>query len=399
MRVLMLNHNVRGRSTYFRALGLGRELARGGHEVWLLTISPHARWRFRHERVDGVDLVETPDLLWGSLRTGWDLWDCLRRIWYGMRLGPFDVVHAFDNRPAVIVPALVLSRRWGVPLCSDWADWWGGPGGVIQATRPWVVRTLFGWIETYFEEHFRHAASLVTVTSRALEQRAIGLGIPPDKVLYVPSGADVERIVPVAVEEARRRLGLPCEVPIVEYMGFVQYDIGLALEAFALVRRRRQALFLLVGPSSRKVGALIRRLGLRLGEDIVVTGPQDAGTLAWWLGAADVLLLPFQNAQYNIGRGPIKLGDYLAAGRPIVTNPVGDVGALLASHRCGLLAGEDPVEFAASIEALLDDPAARLSMGRTARELAEGPMSWAACAARLVQGYRGVTTCGKEWER
>jgi len=391
MRILMLNHNVRGRSTYFRALGLARQLVRRGHGVDLMTISPKARWGFRECDVDGVRLIETPDVLWGSLRTGWDPWDCLRRYLYGRRLGPIDVIHAFDNRPAVILPALALARERGVPMCSDWADWWGGPGGVINATRPWCVRTMFGWIETFFEEHFRTYASLLTVTSRALEQRAHGLGIRPSKVHYLPSGADVERIVPVPQQEARRRLDLAVECPVIEYMGFVQYDIGLALEAFAVLRRRgREAVFLLVGPGSRKVSTLARRLDLRVGEDLIVTGPQPVESLTWWLGAADVLLLPFQNAQYNIGRGPIKLGDYLASGRPIVTNSVGDVGALLATYQFGMAAGEAPGDFADKIDLLLNDGELCRVLGRRARVLAEGALSWAACGARLEDLYRTV---------
>jgi len=391
MRVLMLNHNVRGRSTYFRALGIARQLVRRGHEVDLMTISPTARWGFIDCSVDGVHLIETPDLLVGSLRTGWDPWDCLRRYLHGRRLGHFDVIHAFDNRPAVILPALALARERGVPLCSDWADWWGGPGGVISATRPWVVRTLFGWIETFFEEHYRSYARVLTVTSRALEQRAHRLGIDPSLVHYVPSGADAERITPVSQQEARRRCGLPVGRQIIEYMGFVQYDIGLALEAFAVLRcRRRGTLFLLVGPGSRKVSALARRLGLRIGEDLIVTGPQPVDSLTWWLGAADVLLLPFQNTQYNIGRGPIKLGDYLASGRPMVTHPVGDVGALLEAHQFGVAAGERPEDFADKIALLLDDAELCRTLGQRARALAEGPLSWATCSAKVEELYRAV---------
>lgn len=388
MRLLMLNHNVRGRSTYFRAMGLARQLARRGHEVWLMTISPTARWRVRSYEMDGVHLVETPDLLVGSLRTGWDPWDCAQRYRFAAKLAPWDLIHAFDNRPAVILPALALARRGAIPLCSDWADWWGGPGGVISATRPWPVRVLFGWVETFFEEHFRAYADLLTVTSRALKQRACGLGIDPSLVHYLPSGADVERIVPVPREEARRRLGLPSDHAIVEYMGFVQYDIELALEAFAVLRRRgTRVVFLLVGPGSRKAARCVRRLGLRLGEEVLVTGPQPVESLSWWLGAADVLLLPFQNTQYNIGRGPIKLGDYLASGRPLVTNPVGDVGSLLSSHEFGLAAGEDPEDFAAKVALLLDDEGLRAAMGRTARRLAEGAMSWASCGEKLAGLY------------
>ncbi len=72
MRLLFLNHNVRGRGTYVRAFQLGRELVRAGHEVTLVTTSERARWAVREEASDGVRVVEMPDLWWGPARTGWD---------------------------------------------------------------------------------------------------------------------------------------------------------------------------------------------------------------------------------------------------------------------------------------------------------------------------------------
>ncbi len=388
MHVLMLNHNVRGRSTYFRAMGLARELVRAGETVTIMTISSRSRFRVHESNDNGVMVLESPDLLWGSLRTGWDPWDTVRRYFLGKRIGPIDIVHAFDSRPAVIFPGLALSRKMGIPLCSDWADWWGR-GGVISATRPWPVKLLFGGVETFFEEHFRKYADLVTVTSRALERRALDLGLPRHKVHYIPSGADAERIRPVAKEAARNTLGLPHGVPIIEYMGFVQYDIALALEAFALVRREMPAArFLLVGPGGRKVDHLVQRLGIS--EGVMVTGVQPPGTMETWLGAADVLLLPYQDTLYNRGRGPIKLGDYLASGRPIVTNPVGEIGDLLQREQVGLLAGEKPHEFGREVLRLLRNPELAQRLGAKAREVAEGSLNWRHFGGLLLELYREV---------
>lgn len=382
----MLNHNIRGRSTYFRAVGLAKELVKRGHSVTLMTIAPSARWRARRTNERGVDIIETPDLLFGSLRTGWDPWDGICRYRLGKALDSVDLVHAFDNRPAVILPALALSRKLGVPLCSDWADWWGR-GGVISATRPWPVRLLFGGIETFFEEHFRAYADLLTVTSRALEQRALELGIPRNRVRYLPSGADTDRISPIDKAVARERLGLPVEGLLIEYMGYVQYDLDLALRAFALVRGQLpQVQFLLVGPANRKVRRLVERLGVE--ESVMVTGPQPHSSMSSWLAAADVLLLPFQDTIYNRGRGPIKLGDYLASGRPFVTNPVGEIREILAQDQVALAAGEDPRDFAGKTLLLLQDRELAALLGANARQMAEGPLNWGHFGGQLETWYR-----------
>src|SRR5258708_4193778 len=75
MRILSLNHNVvRRGGTFFRAYHAARHLVRRGHTVTLLTISAERRWGFRREVSEGVEIIETPDALWGVGRSGWDLW-------------------------------------------------------------------------------------------------------------------------------------------------------------------------------------------------------------------------------------------------------------------------------------------------------------------------------------
>src|SRR4030095_12941543 len=101
MRVLILNHNVRGRGGYVRGFQLGRELVRRGHSVTLVTTSASARYGFASGVTDGVEVIEAPDLLIGRGRTGWDPWNTLRRM-LKLRDRSFDIVHAFDCRPAVV---------------------------------------------------------------------------------------------------------------------------------------------------------------------------------------------------------------------------------------------------------------------------------------------------------
>src|SRR5207247_1029074 len=104
----------------------------------------------------------------------------------------------------------------------------------------------------------------------------------------------------------------------------VQYDLELAIRAFAEARARVPAArLLLVGPKSRDVGRLVQQLGI--GASVHEYGPRPFAEVPTFLGAADVLLLPMSDNLMNRARGPIKLGDYLASGRATLANPVGDL--------------------------------------------------------------------------
>ncbi len=108
-----------------------------------------------------------------------------------------------------------------------------------------------------------------------------------------------------------------------------------------------------------------------------------------YLACGDVLLLPFTDKICNIGRGPIKLGDYMSAGRPIVTQPVGDLRSMFQNDDpMGLLVGDKPREFANGICELLADPDRAEQYGRNARRLAEEKYSWLKVTERLESYYQ-----------
>jgi glycosyltransferase involved in cell wall biosynthesis len=383
----MLNHNVVWRSTFFRAFYLARELVDLGHEVTIATISAGRLLRPEIYDLENVRIVETPDLGTGLARTGWDPWDTLWRR-RRFRAQDFDLVHGFDCRPAVLAPSLALSRR-GVPWVSDWADCWGGDGGAISQRKSWVGRVAFRPLETWLEESFRRRARAVTVTSRTLLERAIGLGIPPSRVHYLPSGANVRTITVRDRIECRRLLGIPLEGPVACFVGWVQYDLELAIRAFAIARASIPAArLLLVGPWNREADRLIEALGLSAA--VADFGPRPFAEIPNFLGAADLLLLPMSDNLMNRARGPIKLGDYLAAGRAIVANPVGDLVDVFERDDVGLLAGETPVSYGAAIAELLADGERCTRSGRRAREVAEQRYAWRHLAPRLVDVYRAA---------
>ena len=106
-----------------------------------------------------------------------------------------------------------------------------------------------------------------------------------------------------------------------------------------------------------------------------------------FLGAADVLLLPMSDNLMNRARGPIKLGDYLAAGRAIVANPVGDLVDLFKQDDVGLLADATPDAYGAAIADLLVDRERCARMGQRARQVAEEKYAWRLLAPTLLDVY------------
>ncbi len=381
----MLLYNRVGKGTYWRALQFAFSLVERGHSVTLLATSNDLRLRFRVRHENGVQIVETPDLLWGALRSGWDPWGTLARVIW-LRGKEYDLVHAFEARPVAIFPALYLQRRRGIKLVLDWCDWFGRGGSVEERPNP-LMRALLRPVETFFEETFRPWADGSTVINTVLRQKAIELGIAPQTILLLRNGSDVETLRPFPQAQARERMGLPAQVPIIGYIGAIfRRDAELMARAFDLIHAADpRARLLLVGYCNVAVEELVDAP-----EAVIRTGRVRYDEIAHYLSASDVCWLPLSDSGANRGRWPLKLNDYIAVGRPIVASAVGDLADFLEQHPIGLLSGDEPQDMADKMLDLLAHPQRREEMGRQARQLAESAFTWHHLTGPLESFYRQI---------
>jgi glycosyltransferase involved in cell wall biosynthesis len=379
--VLIVVHNpTRQGGAYFRARGLAKPLIRRGHRVQVMAIHPTERWRMGTRELDGSEVVESPDLLPGFGRSGWDPWDTLRRtLW--IRRRHFDVIHTVDTRPAVSIPAFLGRKAAGAVWIADWTDWWGR-GGATEERKNKRVNVVLGPLEQFFEEKPRPRADGTVVISRALGRRAAGLGIPADRQLLLPPGADPDDVRDTAPGDARRALGLPVEGNLLGYLGNI-YPRDADLLFDAMRQLREPATLLLVGESGVEVPG-------DLGDRVRALGRLPFGEMLDHLSACDVLVLPMTDSVANRGRWPSKINEYVAVGRPTVVCDVGDVADLVGDHDIGVVVAPRPAELAGGIDELLGDSDRAAAMGKRARELALHEYSQDAVAEKLEAYYLKV---------
>jgi glycosyltransferase involved in cell wall biosynthesis len=365
MKILMLNANRVGIGTYHRALHFGRELARQGHEVKLMTVSNEHRFR-RNVRTDSprFTIVECPNFL--DTLLPWhasgvlDIGLRLRELWRGN----YDVVYAFEYQPNISIPVLLARTFRSFTLISDWCDWHAGAAYHFGGYR------LAHAIDRRFEEYIRHRADFVTTINQVLHDRALAIGIPAERIAIVGEGVDPAYIVPGDREAARAALELPAGVLI----GTIR-DAPLATALLcAALRDLPGARLLVIGANPEGARADARRAGVA--ERVIATGRVSDEDLPRYLTACDVLALPLENNLVNRGRWPHKLGDMLAAQRPVVTSAAGEFPALIARHAAGVIAELSPHGFATAIRDLLERTDAASAMAHRGRALIERDLNW-----------------------
>lgn len=387
MRILMLLYNTTGKGTYWRALYLARSLAKKGHMVTVLSTARRNRLRFntQPDSQPGVTLVESPDLLWGPLRSGWDPYNVLARLNWS-RSRQFDLIHAFESRPTAILPALYWQRHHQTKLVLDWCDWFGR-GGSVEERPSRLTRTMLRPVETFFEERFRTSADGTTVINTFLYHRAISLGVKPETIFCLPNGSNVVELHPIPQAEARRALNWPEDIPVIGYIGAIfQQDAVLMAQAFNKVRQAEpRAQLLLAGYCNIAVEKLVQEP-----RAVWRTGHIPYGKINHYLAACDLCWLPLKDSGANRGRFPLKINDYMAVGKPVVATDIGDAATLIRRGAFGLLSPDEPDKLAQQVVKLLRDPAQRELMGYRARCLAENEFTWDQMGNRLDQFYQQV---------
>jgi glycosyltransferase involved in cell wall biosynthesis len=409
MKLLLLNHNLREHGTFFRAFHFGRELARLGHDVTLLTASPNHWYRPVTDRLDGMEIIETPS--WNPFFNrddGYGPLDVLYRA--GLMVHRrWDALYVFAHPPNVLVPQWLWRWAGRGPVAVDWCDLYGGKRGIVARRRQlWTDRpetrpasafaraaSRLSWrIEQCAERHTVRRAPKLSVISRFLYRAARRWGVPGERIRHIPSGAPTDSIRPLPKEQCRGRLGLsssPGRIHLV-YVANYHPDEDFFLDTLARAMRERaregkeeNARVHVVGPAFSR-GAVERR---GLARYINEVGRRPFAEMNDWLGAADLLLLPYPTNTFNRSRWPNKIGDYLAAGRPILTNRTGDFTALFEGERIGLASDSTPEAYARAIAGAMREPDRWEAWGTAARAMAEGPLHWGRLARELSAFWLG----------
>lgn len=390
MKILLLTYEIyNGGGNFIRACSMARELARMGHAVTLISSRGNIGTYARIHMSLGATVIESPDVFPRVIRNdGLSPVDLMWRVWHVWRQ-PYDLVHGFGHRPTVSIPSFFHRFLYSKPYIADWCDLWGNGG--IADERTGIFGKFLGYFDQVTEGFVYRRVSAVTVISRTLEKRARALGLLKRHTFLLPAGSSVDVIIPRSQKESRRELGLPQKIPLVVYVGFTKHDQRFLADSFIeLASINPQVQLLLLGEKLLLFWKAIN--AAKIASRVIHLGIVSHEKLGKYLACGDVMLLPYTNREINRARFPNKLGDYLAAGRPVVSNLTGDIKWVFKKHAIGYLTREIPYEFARAIQSLLIDSKRRKQFGKNARQAGEVDYSWKVLVKTLEQFYEHVRT-------
>jgi len=297
--------------------------------------------------------------------------------------------------------ALRRAQRWGADLVYTWmspaavlALWQGLPAVLEIHDRP-TGRTGAWWLRRFAAARGKKRLLPITHALRRFLQSEYRLRLSPDEEMVAPMGTEPERYESLpAPREARQQLQLP-QGFTAGYTGHLYPGRGVEL-LFELAKRLPAVNFLWVGGNPRDAAHWRVKLDTAGIKNVTMTGFIDHSQVPLYQAAAEVLLMPYEHTVEVSGGGntaefcsPMKLFEYLSAGRAIIASDLPVLGEILHAGNSLRCPAGDAAAWAAAVQQLQVDPGLLQRLGSSAQAESRD-FAWVERARRSLEGFETV---------
>jgi glycosyltransferase involved in cell wall biosynthesis len=246
------------------------------------------------------------------------------------------------------------------------------------------------WHRAFATLRGRKRLAFITRSLAQILERDFHMRFSADDVVIAPNGVDLERFasLPDPVT-ARRQIGLR-EASTVMCTGHLYAGRGVEL-FLALAKQFQQVHFVWVGGRPEDVKDWRQRVE---SANVMFTGFISNRDLPLYQAAADVLLMPYSRSimgssgtadSANVA-SPMKMFEYMAAGRAIITSDLAVIREVLNERNAVFCKPDEIGGWKFAIESLLANQTRRIDLGSRARHDVQR-YTWLARADRILNGF------------
>lgn len=301
-------------------------------------------------------------------------------LWRRLRAHRYRCIHAVEE---AAFPALFLGRRAGIPVIYDMQS--SLPEQLAQR-RFFRIRPVRAALDACERWLLRGVTAVMSSTGLASRVFSAAPAAHVGEWAYASEAGRVER---EHAQRLRAELGIPESARLVLYTGtFEAYQgIHVLLSAIpAVCRSVPEAVFVCVGSNAGEYSLVERKAAeLNLNGRLLLLPRQQRQRIPAFLAMADVLVSPRVYGE-NL---PLKVFDYLAAGRPIVATDIPAHRSILTPERA-VLVPPDPEGMASGIRDVLLDPTLAERLAGAAHAYADRHLGRAAFVESVQALYRRV---------
>lgn len=207
--------------------------------------------------------------------------------------------------------AMRLSKKRGVPLIYHMND-------VNFTLIPFKFLQPIGKI---IENRILKNADRVVVINEKLREYAIKRGVDPEKIYLIRAGIDLERYnLRINGKEIRKKYGINKDDIVLFFMGWLYHFSGVKEVAMELSKLKDKNIkFLIVGDGDAFNDLQKIREKYNMQDKIILTGKQPYESIPLYIASSNICILPAYNNEVMRNIVPIKMYEYMAMGKPVIT--------------------------------------------------------------------------------
>ncbi|HSF33945.1 MAG TPA: glycosyltransferase family 4 protein [Candidatus Tectomicrobia bacterium] len=224
------------------------------------------------------------------------------------------------------------------------------------------------------------AAPRIITNSCELRDQLVAAGVAASKVTAIPNGVDVEMFSPDGPTYHKDLEGKL----VIGFVGSLKrwHGLDILAEAFRRLAADPRVHLLVVGdgPEARVLHSLAAELPGR----ITLVGAVPMVEVPAYIRAMDIAVAPYP-ALERFYFSPLKVLEYLAAGRAVVASGIGQLNELIRDGETGLLVPPgDPAALAEALGKLAADQDLRQTLGAAAAVEARRAHTWRQRASEIL---------------
>ena len=349
-------------------------LANRGHQVHTILHTGETSW---NPKIDNLKIYPTNDFLFLDRISPINVISL--RATKIIKKNNIDAVYA---TPGCLGEGLIASWLTGKPVLCDVRNPWSIQ--MFDHTRGVSIKRKIGIfllsIKYFFEELLIKRANIVTAYSKGIKDWLLDyIGISSNKIKIIGPHVDLKKFnIDKNKKSKLREVYEIGESKLIMYVGALQFARGLDIMLYALKiinDKGYSAKFMFIGPLKYNERFYEQTLSiidkLNLNDKVIFTDYLPFDLVPEYISVADIMVMPHRDClTYQISP-PVKLLEYMACKKPIVSTRVGVDEYIKDGYNALVVDNADPFEIAEATIRIIKNEKLSLSLARNARNKVE----------------------------
>lgn len=246
---------------------------------------------------------------------------------------------------------------------------------------PPPLRSIGGYIGNYYlQKNIQHAKKVTITTPTLIEKN----NLPRIKAEIISNGVDVKTFQ--YDQHAKDELNL--NDFIIGYVGVLREWVDLEPVFASLCKLCKDIKLVVIG----KEGGFQHNLNLAkkygISDRVFFKGVIPYSQIPKYVSAMDICLIPFKANEISSNALPLKLFEYMACAKPVLSTNISGVHAVAGDT---VLYVKSVSDYCEKIRVLYEDPGLRNKLGKEGRTLVENRFDWEILAHKLESTLMAIS--------